>query len=247
MAIVKITLIGMYQYMNDQNDPLFKNLAVPTGMDKDKLINAILYKGAEFGVLYADPYFMQSMIKIWSDRYAHTLERWSKALAIEYDPLENYDRHEEWSDLGVRSRDGSTSRIGTEIGKETTVNKNKTDQITAGTNSSNQTDDHKVSAYDSTAYQNKDKTDTDTKNTDTTVSSTGSTGDMDITGEQLKNENVNDKEKENNTAVHTGRIRGNIGTLTSQTMLESEFKVARFTLYDEAADLFLSEFCIYVY
>lgn len=283
MAIAKITLIGMYQWMNDQNDPLFKNLSVPTGMDKDQLINAILYKGAEFGVLYADPHFMQSMIKIWSDRYHHTLERWARALAIDYDPLENYDRREEWLDNGVRSRTGKTSRIGSEIGNdnrnntgnssdtsastsnESTTNTNTTNQTTAGTKTSEQTDDHKVSAYDSSAYQNKDKTDTDISGIDTTASMTGSNGSSDINGSmsnvethqtsdqqngtdsRLRNENVNDDETEDHSTVHTGRLHGNIGVTTSQQMLQSELDIARFNRYDEAADLFLSEFCIYVY
>ena len=283
MAIAKITLIGMYQYMNDQNDPLFKNLSVPTEMDKDQLINAILYKGAEFGVLYADPHFMQSMIKVWSDRYHHTLERWARALAIDYDPLENYDRREEWLDNGVRSKAGKTSRIGSEIGNDNrnntgnssdtaatntnaaTTNSNTVSQSTVGTKQTDQTDDHQVSAYDSSAYQNKDKTDTDISNDDTTISLTGGSGSSDTSGitnnvethqtsdqqtgtdSRFKNENINDTEEEGHSDVHSGRTHGNIGVTTSQQMLQSELDIARFNLYDEAADLFLSEFCIYVY
>ena len=52
--------------------------------------------GSEFEVLYANPQYMQSMIGIWSNKWYHTFERWIKALDIDYDPLENYDRREEW-------------------------------------------------------------------------------------------------------------------------------------------------------
>lgn len=315
MAIAKLTLLGLYQYMNDQNDPLFKNLSVPAEMDKDKLIEAILYKGAEFGVLYPDPYFMQALIKVWSDRYHHTMERWARALAIEYDPLENYDRREEWLDTGARSKTGNSSRLGTEIdsaakagnssrigsdvgtnakdgsgsssdtlastSSESTANSNSANQTTAGTKTSDQTEEHKVSAYDSTAYQNKDKTETTSGNTDTTASTTNSSGSTDVNGNlsnvethqtsdqqsgtdsrfrnenisddasenssKVSNENVNDKEQEDHSAVHTGRLHGNIGVTTSQQMLKSELDISRFNLYDESADLFLSEFCVYVY
>lgn len=311
MAIAKITLIGMYQWMNDQNDPLFKNLSVPAGMDRDKLINTILYHGAEFGVLYADPYFMQSMIGVWSDRYAHTLDRWVRALEIEYDPLENYDRREEWYDSGTRSKTGNTSRTSSEVdennragtelessgktgtdsgsssrsgvnsteSKDTTANSNTTGQTTVGTKTGDQSEDHKVSAYDSSSYQNKDKTDTDTSGSDTTVSQTSSAGtnttegnvssvdtestsDSRTTSEngtssrvssgtdtsnRFTNESGNDAEEEGHSAIHSGRLHGNIGVTSSQQLLQSELDIARFNIYDEAADLFISEFCIYVY
>lgn len=303
MSIAKITLIGMYQWMNDQNDPLFKNLTVPTGMDKDKLINTILYRGAEFGVVYADPYFMQGMIGVWSDRYHHTLERWAKALAIDYDPLENYDRREEWNDVGTRSKSGSMARSGSEINgytrsdaeaesgknegtgsssdvrssslKDSTSNSNTTSQTTAGNKTGDQSDEHKVSAYDSGTYQAKDKTDTDTADTEVTASQSNSHGTTDGSNSvnsveqhqtsdgqtsahnrfsngsgnenKFSSESGSDSEAESHGAAHTGRTHGNIGVTTSQQMLQSELDIARFNIYDEAADLFLSEFCIYVY
>lgn len=303
MSIAKITLIGMYQWMADQNDPLFKNLTVPTGMDKDKLINTILYLGAEFGVVYADPYFMQGMIGVWSDRYKHTLERWVKALAIDYDPLENYDRREDWYDTGLRSKTGSTARSGSEINgysrsdaqvesnksentgtsadvrssnlSDTTSNSNTTAQTSANTKNGDQSDEHKVSAYDSGTYQAKDKTDTNNTGTDVTASQTNVNGSTSAsnninaieqhqasagqtgtnsrmtngsgTDNKITSESGSDDEAENHSAVHTGRTHGNIGVTTSQQMLQSELDIARFNIYDEAADLFLSEFCIYVY
>ena len=283
MSIAKITLIGMYQYMNDQNDPLFKNLAVPANMDKDKLIDAILYRGAEFGVLYADPYFMQSMIKIWSDRYYRTLDRWVTALSLEYNPIENYDRMEEWSDAGSRSKKGAASRTGSQIGidgrensgnaqdvrasesSQNTVNTNNTTQTTAGSKTSDQTNENRVSAFDSSNYENKDKQTTAGSNADVTASQTGSTGGSDVSGKandvethstsdkqsgedrRITAEQSNDNEEEGHVTSHTGRLHGNIGVTTSQQMLQAELDISRFNLYDEAAYLFLNEFCIYVY
>lgn len=47
--------------------------------------------------------------------------------------------------------------------------------------------------------------------------------------------------------VHLGERSGNIGVTTSQQMLEQEFKVALFSIYDRIADLFVKEFCIMCY
>ena len=104
MALAKITLYGMARWMENEEDDLFEYLSLPTGMDKDTLIDVIMLRGAEFGVLYADPYFMQTMIGIWSEKHQHTFERWVKALSIDYNPLENYDRFEDWTDAGNRQR-----------------------------------------------------------------------------------------------------------------------------------------------
>ena len=79
MSTAKITLYGMYKWMQDSEDDLFLNLSVPALMDKSKLEATILSKGAEFEVLYGDPYFIKDMISVWSDRWYSTLDRWSKA------------------------------------------------------------------------------------------------------------------------------------------------------------------------
>ena len=146
---MKLTLIGYDTFFKNENDDLFKNLDLPEGLDKDTLTQNILLEGGEFEVLYADPIFMQSAIGVWSKREYDTFLRWVKALEIEYNPLENYDRHEDWTDT---LDSDSTSRS----------------QGTVDTNSTSTLD---VSAYDSTGYQPKDKT-SDLIDTDTTDSNT---------------------------------------------------------------------------
>ena len=98
MAEAKITLIGMMEYFQTEHSDLFANLALPTGVNKDTLIGAIVLRGAEFPMLWANPYFVQTMIGQWSRKMAPTFNRWVKALNIEYEPLYNYDRYEEYTD-----------------------------------------------------------------------------------------------------------------------------------------------------
>ena len=98
MSSAKITLIGFSDYMQDIGNDLFNKMNLPPGIDKDVLEGNILLRGGEFEVLYSNPYFMQEAIGIWTKKWYRTMEKWVAALAIDYNPLENYDRMEEWQD-----------------------------------------------------------------------------------------------------------------------------------------------------
>ena len=105
MSSSKMTLMGLYQWNNE----LFKNLELPDDLDAGILIDNILVRYGEFEVLYADFEFNQYMIGAWSRKWADTFQRWVDALAIEYNPLENYDRKEDWTDTRNGSTSGETS------------------------------------------------------------------------------------------------------------------------------------------
>ena len=153
MSTIKTTLIGMEAFFNNMNKSIFDGLELPEGLSKDTLTDNIILECGEFETLYSDPYFMQEAIKTWSDREQATFERWVNALAIKYAPLENYDRHENWTD--TLDSDSTSSSTGT---------------IDTSNSGTNQLD---VSAYDSSNYQPKDKTtSSDTIDTDTTDSNT---------------------------------------------------------------------------
>ena len=46
---------------------------------------------------------------------------------------------------------------------------------------------------------------------------------------------------------HTNHMSGNIGVTTTQQMLEAEYSIAEWNIYENIADLFLQEFCIMIY
>ena len=124
MSSSKLTLMGMYQWNNE----LFKNLELPESLDASILIDNILVRSGEFEVLYADFEFNQYMIGAWSRKWADTFKRWVDALAIEYAPLENYDRKEDWTD----TRNGHTS--GETSGRTNSTTTNKVSAYDAGDN-----------------------------------------------------------------------------------------------------------------
>lgn len=232
MAAAKLTLIGMNKFLQMQNDDLFVNLSLPTGIDKDILTNNILLKGADFEVMYSDPYFLKEAIGMWSGKWQHTFEKWVAALAIEYSPLENYDRKEDWSDTLNR---GVKTNARRDSGNTRTFD--NTDTTTPGTTITEET---QVSAYDSSSYQPSQQV------------TTSPTGDGDVlahagTIKDEYGEGTSGSETENSKTVRDGRIHGNIGVTTSQQMLQAELDIATWNLYEHITDLFLEEFVIPIY
>ena len=104
MSTAMMTTIGLENYLSGQNKSLFDNMALPAGIDKDILVGSIMISAGEFEVLYPDPYFMQTMIGLWSKKHYRTFDKWVKALDIKYDPLNNYDRTEEYVHLQKKTK-----------------------------------------------------------------------------------------------------------------------------------------------
>lgn len=216
MSSSKLTMIGLYEYDNT----LFDNLSLPVELDKDTLVDNILLRSGEFEVIYPDADFMKFSIGAWSRKWSATITRWVNALAIEYNPLENYDRYEHWTD----ERDISGSSSGSESGSSS--------GSTGGTTGSTTT--NKVSAYDAgDALTTHDQSETHGSD------STSNSGEY---GSEHSDEHSTDDDLE-----HDGRIHGNIGVTTSQQMLLSELDLGYWNIYEKITDLFLTEFVIPIY
>ena len=231
MSIAKITLTGQENYLARTNKSLFDYMSLPTGIDKDNLIDNILMECGEFEVLYSDPEFMRSSIGVWSTKHYRTFEKWITALNIEYNPLENYDRFEDYTD---KRTENSTENV---IDKNSTDTSSKTDA--SGKSEQNGNTEDLTSAFDSGSYQPADKheIDTDEKHEDTTETKSNISygGNTDTTGQKTDD------------SVHVGRIHGNIGVTTSQQMLQSELDIAKFNIINEITKIFMQDLLICVY
>ena len=251
MSSAKITTVGFYQYMNAYNNDLFGLLNLPPGIDKDTLINNILLRGGEFEVVYPDPYFYKSAIGLWSNKHYRTFEKWINALNIDYNPLENYDRMEDWTDENIRLNTGTVQDDNT-INNNTinsgtqSINANGHDSFSgSGSNTSIDT----VSAYDSNSFENDKKNDVSTSNETNSNTTTENirTDNLNESKTGLSHNTRTDNLKESYTSTRHSRLHGNIGVTTSQQMLQSELDIAKWNIYEQITDLFLSEFCIMVY
>ena len=243
MSSAKITTVGFYQYMNAYNNDLFGLLNLPPGIDKDTLVNNIMLRGGEFEVVYSNPDFYKSAIGLWSNKHYRTFERWINALNIDYNPLENYDRMEEWSDTGSRTNTGTVSDSG--IRKNTGTQSTESSGKDNFKGSGNSTSSDEISAYNSNSFQNDKKNTTNSSN-----SSETNTTDNNTRTDNLSESNSNtrtDNLSEKTNSDRKGRAHGNIGVTTSQQMLQSELDIAKWNIYEQITDLFLSEFCIMVY
>ena len=243
MSSAKITTVGFYQYMNAYNNDLFGLLNLPPGIDKDTLVNNIMLRGGEFEVVYSNPDFYKSAIGLWSNKHYRTFEKWINALNIDYNPLENYDRMEEWSDSGSRTNTGTVSDSG--IRKNTGTQSTESSGKDNFKESGNSTSSDEISAYNSNSFQNDKKNTTNSSNSSETNTTANNTRKDNLSESNSNTRTDNLSEKTNSD--RKGRAHGNIGVTTSQQMLQSELDIAKWNIYEKITDLFLSEFCIMVY
>lgn len=91
-----ISAVGLYSW----DSTLFDGMALPEGVERETLIYNILAETAELEILYPDSDFLKRMIEIWSKK---ELKRWTalyNTTVYEYNPIENFDKIETWSDTG---------------------------------------------------------------------------------------------------------------------------------------------------
>lgn len=239
MSKAKVTMIGLYHF----NEDLFSQMVLPDGVESELLKNIILDESADFEVIYADPFFTENMIGLISRKWARTFQKWYDALQLEYDPIENYNRYEHWTDDSNRTGTdtGTINNAGTDTG---TVNTDTSANSEESSRGNGQTDTY-VNTYDSDSlHQNGES-----KSTQTASSNGKDTGNTletrNLANGNLETRNLADSDTSN--AVHDGRIHGNIGVTTSQQMLLEELNIDGWNLYEHIANVFIQELCIMVY
>ena len=224
----RLTLIGLYNYDNT----LFDNMTLPEGYDKETLVETLLLEHGEKCVLYTDFDFMKYSFGVVSRKWALELEKIYEALTAEYNPIENYDRNEEWED-----------HAGTTYGKQNNVdfsNETTYGRTDTRTQETDGTTEHKVAAFNEATYAPDDYTTTH----DGTIKNEA--GGKDTTVIKGKSEGLSGTDKTNSS--HKGHVHGNIGVTTAAAMV-SEVVNQRLTknLYGTAARIFANELLIQIY
>ena len=114
-----VTMNGLNAaYMNINNGKyIFDDIILPVGIERALLIERIMIRCGEFSVMHTNINYMHHQIQNFFSVHYRTFERWIKALDIDYDPLENYNRYEEY--VGAGSNEGSNASQGTDSGTDT--------------------------------------------------------------------------------------------------------------------------------
>ena len=79
------------------DETLFDTFMIPDTLNKDLLLADIVERAAELEILYSDPEYLKFSIGNWSNRRLPTWNKLLATLSLEYDPIYNYDRYEEYT------------------------------------------------------------------------------------------------------------------------------------------------------
>lgn len=91
-----VSILTMYNY----DDTLFNNFNLPENVPQDlkqTCIEDICSQLAEFSVAYPDLDTMRYMIGVWSQKNQYSWKTLYNTTVQEYNPIENYDRIEEFT------------------------------------------------------------------------------------------------------------------------------------------------------
>lgn len=78
----------------DYDGTIFDNMTLPDGIEINDVVNRILFKYGDTPLFSPNPAVIKFYIESWSKRHVALWERFKKAVETEYNPLDNYDRHE---------------------------------------------------------------------------------------------------------------------------------------------------------
>lgn len=266
--ISRMTMLGLYNY----DSALFDKLTLPDGISKPDFINSFLLKYGECPVMYPNWEFMQFALGAWGVKWYDSIERIIKAFTEEYNPLHNFDRHEEYSDTEGIGRTGSSTRNRTEDTNRNSHTNNSTngtsstntegteDRYTDSTTNRNTTSEDTVSAFNENDYQPDRKNNTVESVSSTENGNTESSGSSRTTDTLTQNgsgtdvikntasDTQSDTEKTDRNLKHAGHLYGNIGVTESTTMLMHEKTLREnYNIIDIVCDMLFKEVCMYIY
>lgn len=210
-----LSILGML----DSYPELFSNLKLPDGIDRNNVVDAICIDCTELELLYPEPETLQYAIGVWSTVELPIWEKLKATTEYVYNPIENYDRHEEYTDT-----DTNNGTVESKLNQTSTGKNNETDSGSTIT---------KTTAYNSDSAKETGRTEDSGTRGNTTEGSTNST----------ENATTNNSR----TVKHTAHLHGNIGVTSSQQMITEERDIVQFSVINHIVQSFKFRFCLLVY
>lgn len=209
------------------DDTIMDFFTVPDGIDRQLALDTIYQRCGLTPLYHPDPAWLKFYIGRWCSKNVKTWEELYKTTIQDYNPIYNYDRTEETTD----------TRSGTRKLSEDTSSNTKQNGDTSVTDTSNDSSEHTMSADNSDTYEPGYKDASSRQD----IQSSESSNRVDVTGDRAVDETTGE------TYSHKLRAYGNIGVTTTQEMLEAQRTLVRYNVYNEIADSFKEEFCLYIY
>lgn len=279
MAVMSLT--GLYNYNETLLDGLIENLPNKNGIPSDYpdsyytdvtidptiVVENLLVECAEFEILYADFNALKRIIKIWSAKEKPVWQKMYNTVCFKYNPIWNKDGKTTWTErrtgIGTKTetetgtKSGSGNDTITDDYTSTSDTTNKT--IGNGTNTRNGTDETtgKVSAYNSTDFQNREQSNSTNTESNSSESTENFTGKGTVTNKGTK-KNVSSTSETNNVSretndenseetSHEQQDTGNISMTLTQQMITAERETAMFNIIDFIINDFKERFCLLIY
>lgn len=219
----------------EADEDLFSNMVLPDGIDRDLVIDTILEKYGMQALVRPDPSYMRKHIGVWSRRKLWTWTKLYNTLNLEYNPIDNTDKYEDYTDTRTTERTTAGETASASGGTDSRTE----NETTSGTR--NETIEHDVSAENASDYQPDSRDTTRGSNEDSRENTARGTTSLTSSGTN------NETEKYTDTFKHTLHTHGNIGVTTTQQMLESERESVRYNLIEEIASDYQTAFCLDIY
>lgn len=242
-------------------------------LSKDAFLDELYAQTAELEVIYPNPEFMKRMIGSWSlTRLPVWNELWATT-QYEYNPIENYDRTEDGTDRDTHSGTDSDTHTGTDSDTHSGTDSNAHSGTDSYGNTLSKTGKDTVTdtpdlltsegAYNASTADpvnglaparhqgGENVSETVYGNTETTNGST-TFGNVETTthGHVITTtygDTVTTSHGHVLTTKHDLHVHGNIGTVTSQKMIQEQREVVSFNFYDKMIRDFMERFLVLVY
>lgn len=218
-----IPIAALYEYDNS----IFRDVYIK-GLTVDNFIEHFILSYGDLTPVYQDPSYLRRHVTSVARSLQWTIDHLWEITQLEYNPIENYDRQESWTDNG-----NGTFQKGQVDSTETYQ---KGTAITTFGKVSDAT--HKVAAFNSSTPE--------VANTDN-ITDSGS--DTQSFGADTTNGSItNGLDTSTTNGVHEGRIHGNIGVTTSQQMMQAEIDLSKaYNFLDEVCKLYADRILIGVW
>lgn len=251
-----ITLFNLLQ----ENPNLFDNVVLPEGVDRDMVADTIISLYGTEDIVYSPPRIFDYYNRRWFQRKELTIKKLYDTLHFEYNPIENYNRKEDYAEINddEERRRRDTDRTLDHSSDRTTDRTEKVDTDNTTTTSSTKNTDstgetiNTVAAYNAEVWVNDSKS--NAENSEDVTESGRVTDDKteNLTGKDIHKdvdrdvENVGENETTENDRKKNSNlwVRGNIGVTTTQHMIENERRVVQFDLYEWIANTWADSFIV---